>query len=321
MIDLLFKNADQEQKRKVKPLLKSSGTAINYKATGNITDVDEKGFYYEGYWSSFGNLDSYKDEIVKGAYSNTIDLWGPDGENRIFLLRQHSAINLLGLPSFLKEDDFGLLAGSTIVPTTLGIDTIKLLQAKVLKEHSIGYEVIRSEEVRNEQGDLIKTKLLEIKLWEGSLVTHGADRFTPVTSIKSYVKTANELKERYSNLMSAIKNEYWHTDIAPKMILLELKLMQPAMDALDKFEFKCDINGIDKKQLDDLAKKEELTDLNVIQELKGLAIDNTGSEKTESFEDILKELETELAAIEIGEKAVDSFSLSEDELDKLLGEI
>ena len=162
---------------------------IEYKElTGKLKDVDVKSGIVTGYFAHFGNVDSYGDIIEKGAFTKTIAERGPNGTNQILHLLQHDTQKVLGKPYLLSEDNFGLYFESKIVPTGLGVDTLKLYEAGVYNEHSVGYKTIRYEYVESTNGDDDVFILKELKLYEGSTVAWGANEMTPFMGFKSESK-------------------------------------------------------------------------------------------------------------------------------------
>lgn len=148
-----------------------------YKSSSKITDVDIQKRVIKGYFSVFGNVDSDKDIIEYGAYTKTI------AENkRIKHLYQHDPRQpLSGLKNGtlkLWEDNYGLKFESHISDTSIGRDVVKLYDDGVIDEHSVGIEVVKS--FKREGNRIIN----EVKMWEGSTVTWGANSSALVTEIK-----------------------------------------------------------------------------------------------------------------------------------------
>lgn len=154
--------------------------------TGTFKDVDVKNGIVTGYFAHFGNMDSDRDIIEKGAFSKTIVEQGPAGANRILHLLQHDATKVLGKPYLLKEDNLGLYFESKIAPTTLGKDVLMLYGEGVYNEHSIGFKTIRYEFVDNtsEGANDYHWVLKELRLYEGSTVAWGANDMTPFIGFK-----------------------------------------------------------------------------------------------------------------------------------------
>ena len=146
---------------------------LETKNSGSVKDVDSKNRIVTGYLSSFGNIDYDNDIIVKGAFQKTIK----ERFAEIFFLYQHDWSRPLGKFKELKEDDKGLYFEAEIVETSYGLDQLKLYESGLVNEHSIGYQVIKDEWDKNAEIRTIK----ELKLYEGSAVTLGANSQTPFT--------------------------------------------------------------------------------------------------------------------------------------------
>lgn len=160
----------------------------------HLKDVDEKQGIVQAYWSAFGNVDSDGDIIVRGAYSKTIQEWGPSGADRIKFLWQHDSWEPIGKPIEIEETALGLLATTKIEKTRRGMDALVLYEAGVINEHSVGIDILR----RSDDDERI---IKEVKLYEGSAVTWGANENTPTVSVKSRIKDA--LKRDLSDEVAA----------------------------------------------------------------------------------------------------------------------
>jgi HK97 family phage prohead protease len=182
---------------------------------GIIEDVDDVKGIVTGYFSAFNNIDSDGDVIVSGAYKKTVAENGPMGRNRIMHLLQHNPLMPLGKPTELMEDAKGLRFTSKITETSYGKDVIKLYAEGVFNEHSVGFEIIKAD---NKAG---YREIREIKLWEGSTVTWGANPNTPIESMKSWDKPKSE--EMLAKFCNILRNG----DISDEsMIQLEIGLKQ-----------------------------------------------------------------------------------------------
>lgn len=149
----------------------------------SIADVDEVKGIVTGYFSSFDVVDSDGDVITKGAFSKTIKEMGPTGSNRIKHLINHDINQMPAKVLELHEDATGLTFVSKAGTHTLGQDWLKMCMEGLYTEHSIGFKV-----VRNQKGEFHGERvnyITEIKLFEGSTVTWGANQFTPITGVKS----------------------------------------------------------------------------------------------------------------------------------------
>ena len=172
----------------------------NYDAT--IQDLDVATGIVTGYFSKFNNIDLDGDVIMPGAFTKTIAERGPDSSKpEIAYLWQHDTCKPLGKLLVLREDNFGLYFEAKMSDTTYGQDALKLYRDGVITQHSIGYQVIKSIETQTEM-EVEVEQIFEVKLWEGSAVTFGANPNTPFTGFKSL----EEREDRIKTLVKAIKN-------------------------------------------------------------------------------------------------------------------
>ena len=172
----------------------------NYDAT--IKDLDVATGIVTGYFSQFNSIDLDGDVIMPGAFTKTIAERGPDSSKpEIAYLWQHDTTKPLGKLLVLREDNFGLYFEAKMSDTTWGEDALKLYRDGVITQHSIGYQVIKSVETTMDMEEEVD-QIYEVKLWEGSAVTFGANPNTPFTGFKS----AEEREDRIKTLVKAIKN-------------------------------------------------------------------------------------------------------------------
>jgi len=130
---------------------------------------------FEGYLSTFNNIDSYGDVIRPGAFKKTI------AENGTFpTLWQHDTYEPIGRFAELREDDYGLwVKGELNMDTQRGREAYALLKQGALDGLSIGFSTLKD----SWDGDT--RYIQEIRLWEGSLVTFPANDLARVTSVRS----------------------------------------------------------------------------------------------------------------------------------------
>ena len=165
---------------------------LELKNNGSVKDVDVSNRKVTGYLSAFDNVDHDNDIIVKGAFQKSIK----ERFNNIFFLYQHNWEKSLGKFTSLVEDEKGLYFEAEIVQTSYGIDQLKLYESGLVKEHSIGFQTIKSD---RESGGLRTIK--EVKLYEGSAVTLGANSNTPFLGFKSELKQTNDLITKITGLI------------------------------------------------------------------------------------------------------------------------
>lgn len=194
-----------------------------------IKDADSKEGIVTGYFSHFGSIDGDGDLVMPGAFKKSISENGPESNHpRIKHLLNHSRNSVLGELTVLKEDSYGLYYESKIGTHALGVDFIKMVESKLITEHSIGYEVVkwRSHDSATFErwGNTYPVReLQELKLWEGSSLTSwGANANTPITGLKEYYA------EKIPNLKSAIKNGTF-TETTFGLLVEELELIEKAL--------------------------------------------------------------------------------------------
>ncbi len=159
---------------------------IEYKTmTAEVKDVDTATGTVTGFWSKYGNKDHDRDIIVEHAARKTIQERGPMGTNEIFFLNQHNWAQPHGKPSILESQDYGIYFESKVALTSYGKDAIILYEAGIVIQHSIGFQTIQDEAKGSWSDDSYVRYIKEIKLYEGSNVTLGANPETPFTGFKS----------------------------------------------------------------------------------------------------------------------------------------
>lgn len=181
---------------------------MKYLSVGEIKDINPTKRIVAGYPSTFGTLDSHGDIVDKGAFARTVNAWGPEGKNRIKALYQHDPAWLVGRPVVLREDEFGLYAETQFADTAMARDTLRLIEDGIITEQSIGYDVVRAE-----PGDGA-THLKELRLYEYSFVTWGANEVTPITGFKGTVG----LREKMERMERALKSGKFDSDDVPMMM-------------------------------------------------------------------------------------------------------
>lgn len=182
-----------------------------------VQDVDMNKRTVTGYFSAFGNVDSDGDMIVRGAYAKTIS----ENKSRIAHLLQHQIDKPIGKIMELEEDDMGLRFTSVISKSTLGNDTLIQYQEGILKEHSVGFMTMKGQPKGERENSYYEIQ--EVKLWEGSTVTWGANPMTPVTDIKTLAEAKEQAGERITKLTNFMR----HASVSDDTFrLLEFELEQ-----------------------------------------------------------------------------------------------
>lgn len=135
----------------------------------------------EGYGAVFGNVDTYGDIILRGAFGNTM------GKRKVKMLWQHNPDQPIGVWDEMREDDRGLwMKGRILSEVEKGKEAIALMSAGAIEGLSIGYKTIDAEYTNGNR--IIK----EIDLWETSIVTFPANEMAGA-SVKS-IETERDLE-------------------------------------------------------------------------------------------------------------------------------
>lgn len=135
----------------------------------------------EGYGAVFGNVDTYGDIILRGAFGNTM------GKRKVKMLWQHNPDQPIGVWDEMREDDRGLwMKGRILSEVEKGKEAIALMSAGAIEGLSIGYKTVDAEYTNGNR--VIK----EIDLWETSIVTFPANEMAGA-SVKS-IETERDLE-------------------------------------------------------------------------------------------------------------------------------
>lgn len=155
-------------------------------------DIDTAQGIVQGYFASFGTLDTDGDIFAPDAFNKSIMECGPKSKQpRIKHLLDHDRRNAVAVISDLYADITGLAYVSKAGSHTAGQDFLKMCFDGIITEHSVGINYIHDKMKAQEDGSTI---LLEVRLWEGSsLQTWGANQFTPLTGVKSAEELADYL--------------------------------------------------------------------------------------------------------------------------------
>jgi uncharacterized protein len=146
-------------------------------------DTDNDLGRFEGYASTFGNLDQGLDIVDKGAFKVTLK----NNKGRFPILADHDWASHIGYNEMASEDTKGLFVqGAINLKVQKGVEKFALAkQAMDLSTRmglSIGYSTIQSSQ--DAENPRIR-HLTELKLWEYSFVTFPMNVEAMVTTAKS----------------------------------------------------------------------------------------------------------------------------------------
>lgn len=197
---------------------------------GEVEDIGNR--KVKAVWARMGNVDLDNDIIVPTAFTKTINERGPKGKNLIWSLVDHkpSMKHALGKPAELYVEGDALVAVTEIIETEIGEDILKLYEAGLINQHSIGFSTIKSE-FDNESG--VRT-ITELMLYEGSAVLWAANPETPTLEVFKGM-TPDEMKETMNGRLEKLIKSFKHgnfTDETFSLIEIEIKQIQNAISLL-----------------------------------------------------------------------------------------
>lgn len=142
------------------------GLEKKYTALSQLTETGEIG-RLKGYASRFDEPDQSGDVVAPGAFGASLKRLKEAGRTVKFLW-QHDPTKPIGIWRQVMENKTGLwVSGEVLTDIQLGQEAALLMQNGAIDGLSIGYRVVKAEPNRETGG----RKLLEIDLWEVSLVT------------------------------------------------------------------------------------------------------------------------------------------------------
>jgi HK97 family phage prohead protease len=141
---------------------------------------------FEAYASIFGNVDSYGDVVQPGAFAGTLKTWADSG-NFLPVLFGHNMSDPdfnIGHVVEAVEDDRGLkVLGQLDLESPKGAQVHRMLKGKRISQMSFAYDVVRGSMGQLDGVDVYE--LHEVKIYEVSLVTIGANEETEILAVKT----------------------------------------------------------------------------------------------------------------------------------------
>lgn len=171
---------------------------VQFKDATGFKETEEGSGIFEGYASVFGNVDSYGDKVLKGAFSKSLAKSFPNNGAGIPCYWSHRMDDpefILGETISAVEDDHGLK-----VRVSLDLDNPKAaaayraLKAGAVNQMSFAYEVLDSEFIP-EKGAKFGgvNELRELNIFEVSVVQIGANTATSIDMVKSAMKNDDSI--------------------------------------------------------------------------------------------------------------------------------
>lgn len=151
-----------------------------------IKALNEDGSF-SGYAAVFGNVDRDREVIERGAFKEIVR----NEDGKVVILWQHSQRDPIGVAD-VREDAKGLaFEGSLVLEDATARKARAHMLAKSVRGMSIGFDVLK-DEIR----DGIRY-LKELRLWEISPVTFGANPMAGVDAVKRamHISTIREFED------------------------------------------------------------------------------------------------------------------------------
>lgn len=143
-----------------------------------VKSLSEDGTF-EGYGSVFGNVDSYGEKVMPGAFVESLTRHKREGSN-VLMLWNHDSREPIGVWEDLAEDAKGLWGkGRFLLEIQRAREVHTLAKNKAIGGLSIGYREVETEP--DGQTRLLK----KLDLYEISPVTFPANRRARIESVKS----------------------------------------------------------------------------------------------------------------------------------------
>lgn len=153
----------------------------------------------EGHGAIKGNIDSYNDVIVDGAFTKTLE----QRKDRIAFCLQHDIRNPIGKIQEIKEDERGLFLKVRISDSEGDIKT--KIREGILREMSIGYSTVSAKNGEIDGKEV--TLLTEIKLYEVSLVTVAANDQAMIEALKADGQNNSDvISDEFDRLIAIERN-------------------------------------------------------------------------------------------------------------------
>ena len=160
---------------------------------------------FSGYGSVFGELDSYRDIVMPGAFKRTLNEDFDRKGRKVPMLWQHKYWEPIGVYEVIREDDHGLyVEGACNMEVQQGRECHALMKQGALTGLSIGYNTVKSE--WDEKA--LTRKLWELDLWEVSPVTFPAgDSARAQVKSLAEIATLGELEDYLRDAYGASRKE------------------------------------------------------------------------------------------------------------------
>lgn len=196
---------------------------------------------FEGYASKFGNVDSYGDIVIKGAFTESLAAYKPDGAGIpcYWAHRMDDPEMCIGETLTAVEDEIGL---KVTVQLDIGSNpkaarAYELIKAGRVAQMSFAYQIDDAELVENDAAPFGEAyELRKLTIFEVSIVQIGANTETEITDVKNAVT---------------------HLKAGRKISAANAELLAQARDLINKVIDATDDDGSSEEPDDDTAQERE----------------------------------------------------------------
>ena len=182
---------------------------VNFRSYG-FKEIDVTGVKVSGYLAAFNNMDEQGDVLLPGCFAKSIQEHGPDSTSfrKIAYLYQHETDEPIGRFTKLVEDNTGLYFEAELDDVELAKQVAVQYQSGTLNQHSIGFKYVWDKIKYDEttQAFIIG----EVVLFEGSVVTIGANENTPFLGFKSLdvISESQKLIDQFEAITAKVNKEH-----------------------------------------------------------------------------------------------------------------
>jgi HK97 family phage prohead protease len=146
---------------------------------------------FEGDLAVYNNIDLGGDRILPGAFTKTIKERG----NQVPMLWQHKSDRPIGMLTLIDDPDALRVKGQLLMELPDAKNAYLLIKARIVKGLSIGFDTLK---------DAVENgvrQLLEIRLWEGSIVTFPMNEQALITSVKARKEAKEDFDTEYAEAL------------------------------------------------------------------------------------------------------------------------
>lgn len=136
---------------------------------------------FEGYGSTFGNVDLGGDVVMKGAFEESLERWRKQGDwPQMFWM--HRPDQVPGVWLDMHEDSKGLKVKGELIETAVGKEVGIMMRKRAVKALSIGFSLDDQSDYEFRDGVRL---LHRINLWETSPVTLPMNPKAKISAVKA----------------------------------------------------------------------------------------------------------------------------------------